>query len=452
MSTLRDTLHALPPEPPAELGLAGNARRRAGRIRRRRALAGSAVTAVVAALAVAAVALPRPADVVPAATSPLVGTFPEWPRRGDGDAALDADAVATWTAFVEGPAKARLVGTPRVLYSGAADRLVVLAGTTDPGGDRLAVDGPGAGGDLAVLADRAAPLPGTVALRFLIAAPPEPTNGYYCGAPLVDDPAYATRLLVVAAPGVREARWLRTGPLGLHCPFSTAAAAPREHHPVEVRDGVALADIPMGSGEFVFGEVRVSGGRWVDAVRLQTPATAPYPAPDAAPASATLPRFVRTDHSRADALALLLDDDGIEGVAGGERCREAWSRSLPDGTAAVFCIVRSPDENDPTRDRAVVVADGADRRFRVYDFPPTTADVFATVVTGRTARWLVVVGPKDLAGATLLGDREVPVPLVDGAGFLRLEDGQATGDTFLRTSSGGTYPVVRIDGREVVPD
>lgn len=441
-ATLRDALHGLPPEPPEHLGLHTTARRRAGTIRRRRAaLAGTAaVTAVLAVVAGAAV-LPRGDEVTPAASSPLVGTFPDWPGRGAAYLRDEQRGVADWTGWVRDRARATVVGTPRVLYAADAGgtTLAVVAGTTDPGGDRVALLATNRADP--TLVEAPAPLPGVPAFGLVAFAPPDRSPLNPCAEGPVDDDRHDTTLVVVAAPEHRAARW-RTVP-GVACGLPAL-----EWRDLALPDGAAHLGIPLRPYWRVELEVLTPGGWRRVPVTRETPDGA-YPRVRRTSTPTALGWAVRSDGSRADALADALTL-GVPGVAGGAACIREMARSLPDGTAVVLCTAPGGGPKDT---RATFVADDSHGRFRAYRYPQGLIDAYVTVIEGRTGRWLVFVGPPDMAAASLVENGTArPIPLEHGTGYLRLADGEGRPGATLTTPGyppGGGWSLTLIEGREI---
>ena len=458
-ATLRDALHGLAPEPPDDLGRPATARRRARTLRRRRIASAGTAVAVAFALVVAgnAVLTGSPGRTVTptAASGGLVGTFPNWPRRGTNGPGLDQPAIDTWSESVRARG-ASVVGTPRVLYSGGggtAVPFVVLHGTAFPGGDRLAVVTFG-GGPARVRYDRAAPLPGTAAIAFLVDPPPQGPVGSN-GCDTTSDPAKDTWLLVLAAPDVREARWRVTGPPGVEC---GRAREDVPWQPAVLNGGRAFAGtggstflaVPFRDGNHLDVEAR-RGGEWVRTDGIGGTA-GPYPAFDRMRGIRTpLGWEVRTDVSRAEAVAASLPLP--DGVRRDERCELELARSLPDGTAVVLCTFPPGSAGDAKGTRVYVAADDARGRFRTYAFPPGVYTHYATVIEGRTGRWLVFVDRPDQRSAALVENGVTrPIPLEHGTGYLRLAGGEGGPGARITTSDfgpDGGQALTLLEGREV---
>jgi hypothetical protein len=450
-ATLRDTLRALPPEPPDDLGLPSTARRRAQALRRRRyaAVSAGAVAAVTAfALVASGAVLPDASRRVrPVTGDPLVGDFPDWPRRGDvKDVDVELAAVEAWQESLHRRGVAPVGGT-RVLYAGGgAERpVVVLHGTAEVGGDRLVVvtfDG----GRPDVFADRPAPLPGVGALRIAIPGQGGSHRPLQDMCPVVgrEDPS-AVRLLVVGAPGTRSARWRRSEALPAECGARGDTGA--EWEDVPLRDGAGLVTLPFDSRTDVWAEVRAPGPYVVTGTpMIWARSTGTYGPLTAAGGATGVAR--RTDGSRADDLA-----DAVIATAlpDGRRCETQWAQSLPDGTPVVLCHGLADGGGIES---AVFVAEDGEHRVRAYDVPVELGgDSFTAVIQGHTARWVVFCGMPMFPEATLIrGDVRRPFPLTLGAGFLRLDRGQPVDGA--RVTSGrygpdGGIHLVAPEGREI---
>ena len=445
MTALRDALHTLAPEPPDDLGLATTARRRARSLRRRRTLAATGTAlAVVAGAAFAGGALPRDRAVAPVTHgSELTGTFPNWPRRGDGDPLRDRAAIDAWAMSVKHRDGA-VVGTPRVLYAGG-DRVpvVVLHGTAYPGGDRIAVVTFEAGAAGRVIAEGPAPLPGVAGL--VVTFDPAREGGVEVGGDMcrkgpADDPAHDTRDLLIVAPDVRRAQWRSDG-------FPPTACGPgsplvTDWRDVPVDGGAVLVPVPMGPFSMI---------RW-SLTRADGATGVPH-GPGSAVASlwpvmlgsggTPLGWARRQDGSRA-AEAGVAVCRWVEG--GSPPCVGEWAVSLPDGTSAgLHAVVRDPGRAEPW-----LFADDARGVFRAYRLPSGVVGAVAGVVEGRGGRWLLVVGPPSMSRAAVhAGGAPREVELRHGTGFLRLADGEDLAGATVVTSE-GTYPVERPEG-QVVP-
>jgi hypothetical protein len=446
MTALRDTLERLAPEPPDDLGLASTARRRARSLRRRRTLAASTTAlAVLAGAAFAGNALPREREATGpsyARRSEFAGTFPNWPRRGDADPSVDRAAIDAWTRSVR-ERGAEVVGVPRVLYAGGAGGgpVVVLHGTAYPGGDRVAAVTFEAG-TATLKEEGAAPLPGVVGLVLTLDSArtdPVGVDGDMCFKGPADDPAHDTRVLVLAAPGIRHAEWHSDGFPPQTCgPDSPLVTAPRE---APLDDGVALVHVPMGP------YTRIAW--WLtdaDGLGNVPRGFGPVSPLDGLPAPHRSPRGWP---QRSDSSGALWEGSEVcrSLTKGDPGCQLTWAQSLPDGTTAGAFAV--PGWNAQEGVEPWFFADATDGTVRAYRMPGGVVAALAAVLPGRSGRWLAVVGPASMTTATLRANgASRTVPLVDGTGFLRLSDGDDLGGATVETSE-GTVPVAEHGGQVV---
>jgi hypothetical protein len=413
---LRDTLHAAP-EPPDGIGLgAASARRRAKAIKRRRyAAVTSAVTCV--AVVVAGLALVSPArratDVTPVGPAPA-GEYPDWPRRGNAPATLDAEAVAAYDEYLREDTDGVSRGSHRVLYAderSGNEAVVVLHAVASAGGERIVVL-TGTSGDLSVYLDVPAPEPGAEAVSVVLDRE-EYTPGNICDRGEGEPPQ--ARLLVLAAPGSRTSvEWTTTAP-----PTCRDGSVWTRGDTALGADATVLMPVPVPRPAlFAVGVPGAAPGRVFHRGR---PALESYRRlVPGVPESGPVPWTPRIDVSRALELRdAMTQQRGLQKHYGGSDCRTLVVTSLPDGTPLVLCALR--DVRDPL---VLLVTESRDRENRVYlEIPPDPLPTaFVAVVDGLSGRWLVVAGDEGLGAAelrTAAGSREIP--LTQGVGWLRLD-------------------------------
>jgi hypothetical protein len=439
-NALRTVLHDLAPEPPHGLGEVAAARRRARALRRRRRYGAASVVVLSLVALFGYTVVGRPAPVTPAGAP--AGAYPDWPRRGDGPKSLDTAAVRVWErSLAEG---VRRYGDARVLYATAGERpVVVLHAVATRGGERLVVvTGPSATA-LEVQSDVPAPTPGTVVVAVLLDRPaPGHFDDVDCGADPLTDPSAPTRLLAIARPGMTSAAWWATPPEDSPCAGDRGKA--RTPEPLPFTDAVGLVPTRLGPRATV--NLRLDQSTYATYLVDYPNHSLREARPGGGPAEPYGWEY-RNDGSRADDLWETVFRSVEIGQLGGY-CAPFWYGSLPDGTGAVLCVTATVDG----RRHVVLAAERADRGVAIYleskSDPQPTA--LAAIVDGLDGRWLVVVGSDELTSLTLV-DRGVrtPIPLRDGAGFLKMER-EPSDEAYLTNSEygpGGGFAIQDRTGR-----
>ena len=413
---LRAALRDLAPEPPAALGRPETAWRRAKALRcRRYATVSSAATlAVVAAFGIT-LTVPG-GNGADSAGSRQIGTFPNWPRRGDvTDAVVSDAALGAWRAYFgrHDPTPSQ----PQVLYGGGgAQPVFVLHAASRRGGERLAVLTRDAAGRWNVVSDTPAPLRDAVVTVQL--EPPGAAEHPVGAACAPAAASHASRLLVLGPPDTRSARWRQNRVVPPGCADRSGSDTPWTDVPLTDGAGLVPASVTPYGGtevEVVTGDRVVSG-----APERPRRDTASYGGLAVSQTWAPVRDgwAYRTDRTRAELLAERMPN------AAGDRgeCRRIAAFNLPDSTPVAVCAAAG-DGYD-----VVTWAEGADRVVRAYRVRTKMLNEIALVVHGHTGRWLVVVGPPGLTGVAFVdsGERH-PVPTTHGIGWWHLDLGPYPG-------------------------